>query len=80
VFSPVLKFYLDGFRNMRLGRTLWKIVFIKLLVMFAVIKVLFFPDVLQVNYRNDRERSEHVLEQLTQRSSLAKTEGSDARH
>jgi len=71
VFSSIYRFYLDGFRRMRLGRTLWKIVLVKLLIMFAVVKALFFPDVLHVNYQTDQERSEHVLERLTQEGSTA---------
>ncbi len=29
--------YLDGFKNMTLGRTLWKVALIKLFVLFAII-------------------------------------------
>ena len=36
--------YYDGFRNMRLGRTLWTIIIVKLFIMFAILKVLFFPN------------------------------------
>ncbi|MBR1547589.1 MAG: DUF4492 domain-containing protein [Prevotella sp.] len=36
--------YYDGFRNMTLGRTLWAIILIKLFIMFAILKVFFFPD------------------------------------
>ncbi len=63
----VWTFYRDGFRNMVLGRTLWKIIFLKLLIMFAVLKVFFFPNFLQENFHNDRERAEHVLENLLRR-------------
>jgi len=65
MIKSVATFYLDGFRNMRLGRTLWKVILLKLLIMFAVLKLFFFPDFLQVNYDNDKDRAEHVLHQLT---------------
>jgi hypothetical protein len=65
MLNSVFQFYLDGFRSMRLGRTLWKIVLIKLLVMFAVIKILFFPNVLKTRFDNDHDRAEHVLNNLT---------------
>ncbi len=67
MLGRVLTFYLDGFRNMRLGRTLWKIILIKLVIMFAVLKWLFFPDVLKVIYDTDAARAEHVLQRLTQK-------------
>ena len=42
----VIRFYIDGFREMTLGRTLWAIILIKLFVLFAVLKLFFFPDLL----------------------------------
>ena len=36
--------YYDGFRNMKLGRTLWAIILIKLLIIFVVFKLFFFPN------------------------------------
>lgn len=39
--------YYDGFRNMRLGKTLWAIIFIKLFIMFAILKYFFFPNFLK---------------------------------
>jgi len=57
----VFQFYRDGFRAMVLGRTLWKIIIIKLVVMFGVLKLFFFPDYLQTNFSTDRDRADHVL-------------------
>jgi hypothetical protein len=59
-------FYYDGFRSMVVGRTLWKLIFIKLFIMFAVLKTFFFPDFLATNFATDAERAEHVLTNLTQ--------------
>ncbi|MBQ3753862.1 MAG: DUF4492 domain-containing protein, partial [Prevotella sp.] len=39
----VFDLYYDGFKNMKLGRTLWAIILIKLFIIFAVLKVFFFP-------------------------------------
>lgn len=61
----VFGFYRDGFKNMTVGKTLWKIIFIKLLVMFAVLKLFFFPNYLKHNFENDEQRADHVLEQIT---------------
>ncbi|GFO70280.1 hypothetical protein GMLC_38590 [Geomonas limicola] len=58
-------FYRDGFRSMVLGRTLWKIILIKLFLMFAVLKLFFFSDNLEKNFHSDAERSAHVLDNLT---------------
>lgn len=52
---------------MKLGKTLWLLIGIKLFVLFAVIKWLFFPNYLKTNFQNDTQRSEHVLNQLTKK-------------
>ncbi len=65
MIKKVFKFYYEGFRNMTWGRKLWGIVLLKLFIMFVILKIFFFPDVLKRDFTTDEERSEHVLEQLT---------------
>jgi TM2 domain-containing membrane protein YozV len=62
----IVSFYVAGFRRMKLGRTLWAIILIKLLIMFGVLKIFFFPDYLHENFTNDMERADHVSTSLTQ--------------
>lgn len=38
--------YAAGFRNMEIGKTLWTIIIVKLIIIFAVLKLFFFPDFL----------------------------------
>ncbi len=61
----VYRFYRDGFRSMTVGKTLWKIIFVKLFIMFAVLKLFFFPDFLHTNFSTDEQRADHVIEQIT---------------
>lgn len=49
----VFNFYYDGFRNMKLGRTLWAIILIKLFVIFVILKLFFFPDFLKEHAEGD---------------------------
>lgn len=49
---------------MTLGRTLWAIILIKLFVMFAILKLFFFPSFLQ---GSDEQKSEHVSSELIER-------------
>jgi hypothetical protein len=49
---------------MTLGRKLWLIILIKLAIMFLVLKLFFFPDILKTKYDTDNDRSEHVLQEL----------------
>jgi len=64
-FRKAFYLYYDGFRSMKLGKTLWLIILIKLFIMFAILKVFFFPNPLKENFKDDQQRSNHVLEQLT---------------
>lgn len=57
--------YYDGFKNLTIGKTLWKIIIIKLAVMFGIFKLFLFDDNLNTRFHTDKQRSEHVLEQLT---------------
>jgi hypothetical protein len=65
MFKNAFYLYYDGFRSMVVGRTLWKIIFLKLFIMFAILKVFFFPDFLATNFDTDAQRADHVLENLT---------------
>ena len=55
--------YYDGFRNMTLGKTLWAIILIKLFIMFAILKVFFFPNFLKQHAEKGQE-DEYVATQL----------------
>ena len=65
MIKRIFRFYYECFRNMTIGRTLWVIILIKLFVMFAVLKIFFFPNILKQNFKTDEERSKYVIEQLT---------------
>jgi hypothetical protein len=50
------------------GKKVWLIMIIKLFIMFAILKVLFFPDFLKKKYDNDKLRGEYVMDQLLKTS------------
>jgi len=59
----IVRFYVDGFREMTVGRTLWAIILLKLFILFAVLKLFFFPDLLAG--KSPEERSDLVGGALT---------------
>lgn len=66
IIYKIFNFYLEGFQNMsKTSKQLWFIILIKLFVMFAVLRLFFFPNLLKSDFKNDKERGEHVIEQLT---------------
>ena len=62
IIYKVYRFYRDGFRSMTIGRTLWT----KLIVIFAVLKLFFFPDVVGRQAKNG-DRATFVAGELTRR-------------
>ncbi|MCR4583896.1 MAG: DUF4492 domain-containing protein [Prevotella sp.] len=58
--------YYEGFRSMRLGKTLWAIIIIKLFIMFAILKVFFFPNFLKEHAQGDE--AGYVATELIDRS------------
>ena len=62
----VFDLYYDGFRSMRLGRTLWAIILIKLVIIFVVLKLFFFPDFLKQNAKGNE--AGYVATELTERA------------
>ena len=64
--SNLFRFYYDGFMTMSAwGRKVWTIIIIKLVIIFAILRLFFFHDFLQREFDNDKQRSEYVLDQIT---------------
>ncbi len=63
--ASIVQFYVEGFRSMTVGRVLWKIILVKLFVMFAILKLFFFPNYLNTTFDTDEERANHVLSVMT---------------
>ncbi len=66
LLKRVFNFYYHGFSNMsRWGKQIWLIIFIKLFIMFAILKLFFFPNFLKSNFDTKQERGDYVIEQMT---------------
>lgn len=63
----IFRFYLEGFKQMKLGKTLWLIILVKLFIMFFVLRLFFFPRVLN-KYDTKEEKQEHVSNELIERA------------
>ncbi|MDR1004571.1 MAG: DUF4492 domain-containing protein [Prevotellaceae bacterium] len=62
----VWRFYVNGFRNMTLGRTLWLIILVKLFIMFFILRLFFFPDFLNTHAGDDK--GDYVRNELIRRA------------
>ena len=63
--AKIWRFYIDGFKNMTWGRQLWVVILVQLFIMFAILKVFFFPDFLKG--KTDEEKSDFVSTELVRR-------------
>ena len=63
----VYDLYYEGFKSMTLGRTLWAVILIKLFIIFAVLKVFFFPNFLKEHAGGDE--AGYVATELTDRAA-----------
>ena len=61
----VYQFYYQGFKSMTIGKKLWLIIIVKLIIIFIVMKMFFFPNFLKSKFKDDNERSNYVIKQLT---------------
>ena len=62
----VYDLYYDGFRHMRLGRTLWTVILIKLFIIFVVLKLFFFPNFLK-EHAKDGDKAGYVAGEMIER-------------
>jgi len=65
IFRNIFSLYIDGFKNMKTGKLLWKIIAFKFIVFILIMKIFFFPNFLKTSFDTDEQRSSHVLENLT---------------
>ncbi len=65
MIKKIFQFYYQGFRSMTVGKKLWIIILIKLIIIFVVLRIFFFPNFLNTNFNTDEERSNYVIKQLT---------------
>ena len=63
--SGFFAMYVDGFKNLTWGKTLWVIILVKLFIMFAILKVFFFPNILNSRCQTEKKKSEYVSDELT---------------
>jgi|GEM_PF-1548368 len=66
--GKIWNFYIEGFRDMTLGKTLWMVILIKLLVIFLILKVFFFPNYIG-EHSEDGKEAEFVTTELLERAS-----------
>ena len=60
----VYKFYIDGFKNMKVGRTLWKLIFIKLAVILIFLNYFIHDKKFKTEFKTQAQKVNFVYENL----------------
>ena len=63
IIISIFNFYLDGFKNMTWGKSLWILIFLKVIILFLVLRMFFFKPVMAG--KTDEQKSEYVGSQLS---------------
>lgn len=61
----IYSFYINGFKNMTIGKTLWKLILIKLLVIFLFLNYFVHDKSLKTEYKTYDEKIDFVYKNLT---------------
>lgn len=59
----IYNFYRDGFKNMTWGKSLWLLIFLKVIILFLILRMFFFKPVMAG--KTDEQKSEYVGSQLS---------------
>ena len=65
----IYRFYLEGFKSMTIGKTLWILIIVKLFIMFGILRLFFFPDFLSEKSDPNFGKSEYVGNELINRKA-----------
>jgi hypothetical protein len=66
VLHRIWDLYYDGFTHMKLGKTLWLIIAIKIFIIFFILRLFFFNDFLNTKV-HDGDKATYVSNQLINR-------------
>ena len=65
-FIELVKLYKHGFSIMsKESKSLWIITFVKLFIMFGILKMFFFKDFLKTNFESNEQRIDYLQNTLT---------------
>jgi len=64
LFHTIFSFYVDGFKNMKTGKYLWQIIFIKLFIILVILNYFVYDKSFKTEFQTQEQRSNFVYENL----------------
>lgn len=62
--SNVYNFYVNGFKNMKIGKTLWKVIFIKVFLILIALNYFVYDKSINTEFKTEREKADYVYNNL----------------
>ncbi len=75
IFVRIWRLYYDGFKNMTWGKPLWFLIFLKVFILFAILRVFFFKP--HMSGKTNEQKSSIVVNVLTKHSAPNQIELND---
>ena len=60
-----LNMYIEGFKNLKLGKTLWKLILIKLFFILVLLKYFIYDDNFKNTYKTQETKIDFVYKNIT---------------
>ncbi len=60
-----LNMYIEGFKNLKLGKTLWKLILIKLFFILVLLKYFVYDENFKNTYRTQETKIDFVYKNIT---------------
>lgn len=64
-YNKLVKLYIDGFKNLTLGRILWKLIFIKILIIVIVLNFFIYDKSINTEYKTEDQKIDFVYKNIT---------------
>lgn len=64
-YLKIFNFYIDGFRNLTLGKTLWKIIIIKIVIIITFLNFYVYDKSINSEYKTTKEKINFVYKNIT---------------
>lgn len=60
-----INMYIEGFKNLKIGKTLWKLIFIKLLIILVFLKYFIYDENFKNTYKTQETKIDFVYKNIT---------------
>lgn len=64
-YLNIFNMYKDGFKNLTLGKVLWKLIFIKLVIILLVLNFFIYDKSINTEFKTENQKVDFVYKNIT---------------